>query len=231
MGKIDHHLAFVKEQVQVQEKLAKKYDEEYRQNMHLKAARNFADLARFLEEIQNKGTAHTGYLNRGNAPQKRLFLTFEEIEEAPEELLKELNISETDKQDLLIEYIIAEQGGILSLDKIMFELYSRTKEVSKRAAITNRLYRMSGRGMIYNVPGKKGVYSTYELSEQEAKKMFGQFDEAPEEPALPTAPTAAPPPRSTTSAPSGVTPSPTEGRDRLKTKLMSGTSTSHANRT
>jgi hypothetical protein len=135
--------------------------------------------------MQKRGSASTGYLNRGDAPQKQLFLTFEEIQNAPDELLKELNISDTDKQDMLIEYIIAESGGILSLDRIIVELYKRTKEVPKRNTLTSRLFRMAGRGIIYNVPGKKGVYSTYELSEHEAKKMFGQLDEAPEEPISP----------------------------------------------
>ncbi len=35
--------------------------------------------------------------------------------------------------------------------------------------------------MIYNVPGKKGVYSSYEMTDQEAKKLFG-VDGEPEEP-------------------------------------------------
>ena len=196
MLKLENYLAFVKDQVAVQERLANKYDEDYRRDLHTKASQKFADLAKFLEAIQKKGSASTGYLNRGDAPQKQLFLTFEEIQNAPDELLKELNISETDKQDMLIEYIIAETGGILSLDRIIVELYKRTKEVPKRNTLTSRLFRMAGRGMIYNVPGKKGVYSTYELSEHEAKKMFGQLDEVPEEPISPqpaTATTTRPP--------------------------------------
>ena len=181
MSKIDSHLAFVKDQVVVQERLANKYEEDYRHSLHMKTADRFAELARFLEEIRKKGTVNTSYLNRGDAPQKRLYLTYEEIENAPEDLLRELNLGDTDKNELLIEYTIAEAGGVLSLDKIMIELYKRTREVPKRTTITSKLYRMAARGMIYNVPGKKGVYSTYELTEQEAKKMFGQFDEPADE--------------------------------------------------
>jgi hypothetical protein len=198
MAKIDNHVSFVKDQVAVQEKLAKKYEEDsYRQGLHLKTANNFSELAKFLEGIQRRGTRDTAYLNRGDAPQKRIQITYEEIAEAPEELLRELNLTENDRQELLVEYIIARDGGILSLDKIMLELYKETKEVPKRNALTQRLYRMANRGMIYNVPGKKGVYSTYELSEAEAKKMFGQIDGETEEPspaaATPT-PQVAPPP-------------------------------------
>jgi len=194
MAKIDNYVSFVKDQVTVQERLAKKYeDDTYRQGMHVKTANSFAELGRFLEEIQKRGTQDTAYLSRGDSAQKRIQLTYEEIENAPDELLKELNLSETDRQELLIEYLIAQAGGVLSLDKIMVQLYARTRDVPRRNTITSRLYRMAGRGMIYNVPGKKGVYSTYELSEQDAKKMFGQFageaDEPPPSPSPPSAPT------------------------------------------
>lgn len=174
MGKMENYLAFVKEQVGVQQKLAQKYEESpYRSGLHQKTAKNFADLADFLSEIQTKGTRDTSYLNRGDSPRKRMSLTYEDLDGAPEELLKELNLSEADKQDLLIEYLIAQAGGVLSLDKIMVELYRRTHDVPKRNLITSRLFRMAGRGVIYNVPGKKGLYSTYELSEEDAKRMFG----------------------------------------------------------
>lgn len=184
MGKIENYVEFVKEQVGVQQKLAKKYESSpYRKGQHLASAKNFAELEGFLTEIQTKGTQDTSYLNRGDSPQKRLLLTFEEIDGLPEELLKELNVSDTDKQDFMVEHLIAQAGGILSLDKIMIELYRRTGEIPKRNTITSRLYRMAGKGMIYNVPAKKGVYSTYEVTEQEVKKLFGNV-EADEEPAV-----------------------------------------------
>ena len=56
--------------------------------------------------------------------------------------------------------------------------------------------------MIYNVPGKKGVYSTYEMSEQEAKKMFGNVDAESEEVATTESP--APTPTPATAHPSGT---------------------------
>ena len=214
MSKIDNHISFVKEQVGVQEKLARKYaDDSYRSGLHQKAASSFGELGRFLEEIHRKGTQQTAYLNRGDNPQKRILLTFEEIEHAPEELLKELNVSETDKQELLIEYLVAQAGGVLSLDKIMMELYNRTKEIPRRNTITSRLYRMAGRGMIYNVPGKKGVYSTYELSEADAKKMFGQDGEAADEQSSP------PPAQPATESKTNPT------ADRLKNKFLSSAAT------
>jgi hypothetical protein len=174
MAKIDTFISFVKDQVGVQDKLAKKYeDDDYRKRLHLKTRKSFSELASFLEEIKSKGTENVAYINRGTSPQKRILLTYEDIVNAPDELLKELNIGDADRQELIIEYIIAQEGGILSLDKIMVALFKWGGEVPKRAAVTQRLYRMASRGMIYNVPGKKGVYSTYELTEHEAQKIFG----------------------------------------------------------
>lgn len=190
MAKIDKYADFVKEQVAVQQKLAVKYeDSPFRRGQHLESAKNLAELAGFLAEIQKKGTNDVSYLSRGDSPLKRLHLTYEDIESAPEELLRELNLSETDRQELMVEYMIAQAGGVLSLDRILVDLYKRTKEVPKRNTITSRLYRMVGRGMIYNVPGKKGVYSTYEMTEQEARKLFGNTDIETEEA---TSPAAAP---------------------------------------
>lgn len=189
MGKMEDYLAFVKEQVGVQHKLAQKHENSpYAKGQHLKSAKNFSDLAAFLNEIQAKGTRDTSYLNRADSPRKRIALTYEDIEGAPDELLRELNLSEADKQDLLIEYLIAQAGGFLSLDRIMVELYKRSREVPKRNTVTTRLFRMAGRGVIYNVPGKKGVYSTYELSEDDAKRMFGADADAEETPAAATPP-------------------------------------------
>jgi hypothetical protein len=223
MAKIDNLVTFVKEQVGVQEKLAKKYEEDsYRQGLHLKTANNFSDLAKFLEGIQRRGTRDTAYLNRGDTPQKRIQITYEEIADAPEELLRELNLTENDRQELLVEYIIARDGGILSLDKIMVELYKQTKEVPKRNALTQRLYRMASRGMIYNVPGKKGVYSTYELTESEAKKMFGQDGDSTEEPqSSQTPPTQAPPP-SKASASSPFKTEISAHKDRIRRNFLRG---------
>jgi hypothetical protein len=192
-NKIENYVAFVKEQVGVQQKLAEKFeDSPFRKGQHLNSAKNFSDLAEFLTKIQTNGTRDTSYLNRGDSLSKRLHLTYEDIQDLSEENLKELNFTEADRQDLVVEHMIAQAGGVYSLDKIMVDLFRQTKEFPKRNTITSRLYRMVGKGMIYNVPGKKGVYSTYEMTEQDAKKLFGNVDgeveDAPSAPVVETIP-------------------------------------------
>jgi hypothetical protein len=190
MAKIDKYIAIVKKHIGIQQELAKKYeDSPYRKGQHLESAKNFADLEQFLNEIQKKGTDDTSYLNRGDSARKRLHLTYEDIADLSEEHLKELSLTEADRQDLVVEHIIAQNGGVYSLDKIMVDLFRKTKEFPKRNTITSRLYRMVGKGMIFNVPGKKGVYSTFEMTPDEAKKMFG-VDSETEEAASSPAPAA-----------------------------------------
>ena len=217
MAKIDKYVAFVKEHIGIQHKLAKKYeDSPYRKGQHLDSAKSFTELEQFLNEIQRNGTDDTSYLNRGNSPLKRLHLTYEDIADLNEDQLKELNLTEADKQDLVVEHIIAQRGGVYSLDKIMVDLFRQTREFPKRSTITSRLYRMVGKGMIYNVPGKKGVYSTYEMTADEAKKMFGVDGETDE------------PASSATAEPSTVIPPPQPAKksmfDQTKNRLTSSVS-------
>jgi len=181
MAKMESFIAFVKEQVLFQERMANKFsDDEYRRGLHMKTGNRFQELLQYLQELESRGSAVYNSNNRSTSAQKRILLTFEEVEGLPAELIKELNMNEADMQELVIEHIIAQSGGVLSLDKIMIELYKRTKEIPKRNATVSRLYRMAARGAVFNVPGKKGVYSTYELSDQDAKRMFGQTDLEPE---------------------------------------------------
>ena len=215
MNKIEDYIGFVKDQVQVQDRLATKYDHEpYRANRHVKAKNSFAELAEYLETIKAHGLNFgDNSLNRSLNVQKRIQLTYEDIQGLPEDLIKELNVTDTDRQEMVIEHIIAQSDGVLSLDKIMVELYRRTGEVHKRNTMISRLFRMVQRGMIYNVPGKKGVYSTFEISEADAKRMFGQ-DREPEEAVAPLPPPPGPPP---------VPPATPNQMDRLRARLSNST--------
>jgi hypothetical protein len=89
-----------------------------------------------------------------------LTLSPDDIAGLPPELLEQLNISEGDKLDATIVEAINEAGGTLLLDKILIGLYKKTSEVHQRAQIISRIYRMSKRGLVRSVPGRKGVYTT-----------------------------------------------------------------------
>ncbi|WP_434050228.1 hypothetical protein [Marinobacter salarius] len=159
---IEKHLDFVKEQIEVQEKLAEKFgNKEYRKNLHLGSAKKFSDLYDDLLTLQ-KQMQKSSNSEPSGSPQ--IELNYEDVEGLPEELLQELSFSDSDKLDFKIQKIIDENGGMASLDKIIVSLYKETGEIHKRTSMTSKLYRMAQKEAVYSVPGRKGVYSTKPIS-------------------------------------------------------------------
>lgn len=154
---------FVKGQAQFHKEMVAKYDgNERRQKRHAETAILFDELADYLQTERSSDERETPI---------RLALSWDEVEDLPPELIAELSVSDGDKTEFQILSAIEKLGGIASLDRILVELWRATGEVSKRAAITNRLYRMGGKGMLYSLPGKKGVYSLRELAEEEVAEL------------------------------------------------------------
>lgn len=89
-----------------------------------------------------------------------LYLTTEDLEDLPPELIDQLNITESDKKDMYLAKLIDKCGGIISLDKLLIAIYKDSSEIYERNKLMARLYRMSQKGLIYTHPSKKGQYST-----------------------------------------------------------------------
>jgi hypothetical protein len=85
--------------------------------------------------------------------------TDDDLSDLPPELLKELSESFRGETDPLIK-IIQGRGGTATLDEILIDLYRKYKDIGKRPIISNKLYRLSRRGLCWSVPGKKGTYTT-----------------------------------------------------------------------
>lgn len=95
-----------------------------------------------------------------------------DLEGLPEEVLKQLGINESDRQELAIVEMIEEAGGMMALDQIIIALWRQKQEVADRGKLTSKLYRMTQKKMIYGAG--KGIYSTKpveggEISESEAE--------------------------------------------------------------
>jgi hypothetical protein len=182
VANLDKYLDFVKDQINLQERLANRYElQPWRQDKHVNTGRQFRelydDLLKAQQQINEFGqqTESIGNIYR------KMALTLEDVEGLPSELVEQLSISESDKLDFAIESILNQAGGILSLDKILIGLYKATGEIHKRNNITSRLYRMRQKGAIYNVPNKSGFYSTRALSEADVRRLFGQEETEVEE--------------------------------------------------
>lgn len=173
MDMLGKYGAFVNDQVRLQERLARKFENiPWRQELHQKSCQTYKELADDLILIQSRlnDTPHPD-LKPSNVL-KNITLSLEDIEGLPPELMQELSISEADRLEFTIVGLINEAGGVLSLDKVLVGLYRKTGEIHKRSTLTSRLYRMAGKGLIYNVPNRKGVYSTQEITEDDVKRLF-----------------------------------------------------------
>jgi len=104
----------------------------------------------------------------------RVALRPKDIADLPDELMEQLSIKKNgDDVEIAIQEIIEAAGGAMSLDQIIIGYYRKTGEVLKRNLINAKLYRMGKKDLIYSLPGKKGVYCTFnpaELAANESKE-------------------------------------------------------------
>lgn len=82
------------------------------------------------------------------------------LADLPPELLNELSTSATKGPTDILVTIIEERGGTATLDDILIDMYRKHGEVGKRTVLSNRLYRLRDRDLVWPVPGKKGLYTT-----------------------------------------------------------------------
>jgi hypothetical protein len=175
MDNLHPHIEFVKSQAEFQRRQAIRFANEPKRNaLHLGSAERFESLHSCLVDLQDKlDKKPTLFDDLGDqSNMRRISLSWEEVEGLPPELLEELSVSESDKTEFIIRSLIVELGGVASLDRILVALFRQSGEVTKRAALNQRLYRMVQKEMVYSVNGKKGVYSARPLTEEESEKLI-----------------------------------------------------------
>jgi hypothetical protein len=167
------HIALVKDQLEFHQRQATKHAREpHRARVHLGTAEGFRTLLADLLRLQDFQSAHPNWMTLPNATRvKRLALSWEEIEGLPSEVLEELSISDSDRVEFNIAAGVRAMGGVATLDRIIIYLWREFGEVHKRTPLNQRLYRMTQKEMLFSVPGKKGVYSSEPLSEEDAANL------------------------------------------------------------
>jgi hypothetical protein len=100
-----------------------------------------------------------------------------DLADLPLELLSELSEGIKGETDQLIK-IINGRGGTATLDEILIDLYRKYKEIGKRAIISNKLYRLSRRGLCWPIAGKKGIYTTTKPTDSDGSPPV-EDDEGP----------------------------------------------------
>lgn len=173
MNSLSVALDFVNAQCAFHGKRAQEYAKSSprRSEQHASISGDFDELAAFLraqqDEIDRLSRQFDSAARSQPVTQRQLELRLEDIEGLPDELIKELSITDGDKVDFTIQALMNERGGVMSLDQLLIALYRKTHEVYKRPNLNSRLYRMTNRGSLFNVQGRKGVYSTRELTSDE----------------------------------------------------------------
>ena len=172
MSMLDKHLDFVKVQIKFHLGCADQYSgDTYRSKKHLETAGSFEALLQDLEAANASIDSKVVPIRSARKP--RLSLAPDDLEDLPEELIEELSISSGDKTEFAIIRLLEEaDSSIISLDQLLVGLYRKTGEIHKRQTTTSRLYRMSQKGLISNVPGRKGVYSLLPMSEREIDRLL-----------------------------------------------------------
>lgn len=105
-----------------------------------------------------------------SARASNLVLTPEDLVGLPPELLNQLAISESDRQEFKVLDLIKERGGTTTLDFLIIDWYKATQEILERHKLSAKLYRMTQKGLIYPIPNKKGVYSLYPPDNQDVEQ-------------------------------------------------------------
>lgn len=112
-----------------------------------------AEMGRVLEEGIEEAAALA-------APAPKVHLTPDDLEGLPEDLMKELGLSESDRKEMLVVELIDKVGGVASINRVLVEIYNATGEVEKRTRLSSRLNRMQRKGLLFSVPKSKGIYAT-----------------------------------------------------------------------
>lgn len=82
-----------------------------------------------------------------------------DLSDLPPSLVRELALARTDHLEDRIHQIIRAAGGSADIDVILVMLWRRYRDEQKRKFIQNKLYRMGQKGLVFSLPGRKGVYS------------------------------------------------------------------------
>lgn len=182
MRSIDEHIAWVNKEVEFQERRAVLTEAQggtFKAAKHKELADNLqsilADLEAALERAKQAESAPVSS-SQADTPLSTaipdgdvtravlgnpLYITPHHLKGLPAELLAQISISETDRFEANVAYLVGSAvGSTMLLDNILIGLYLMTKETHQRQQLANKLYRMTKKGLLFGVPGKKGYYTT-----------------------------------------------------------------------
>ncbi|RLW53895.1 MAG: hypothetical protein B6D76_09385 [gamma proteobacterium symbiont of Stewartia floridana] len=127
--------------------------------------RILSQLTELFEFLENSCGSANENSEKSKTVSASYHLTPDDLEGLPPELLKELNISESDELELQIMRALRNAGGALTVDKILIQLYRDTGGIHERKALAAKLYRMTQKNLLQSVPDRRGLYELVELND------------------------------------------------------------------
>jgi hypothetical protein len=83
------------------------------------------------------------------------------LDNLPQELIDQLQISDADRfQWDVVDLINRTPDRTISIDVLLIALYRTTGKVHDRTDLSNRMWRLTRKGIVSAAPGKKGLYTT-----------------------------------------------------------------------
>ncbi len=100
-------------------------------------------------------------LKRLRAWSKPAPISYGDLSDLPQELIAELSGGKADELEEQI-YRLVKAAGEIGLDALLIELYRRHGGAYARKFLNNKCYRMVQKGLIHQVPSRRGFYSVLE---------------------------------------------------------------------
>lgn len=118
-----------------------------------------SDVARWKQRVEGLDDA-AAELTKLRAWARPIPARYGDLSDLPAELLAQLSGVKTDELEDQIYAAVKASGEEIELDRLLIELFRRHGDVHERRFLNNKSYRMVQKGLIYQVPGRKGVYTT-----------------------------------------------------------------------
>ena len=94
----------------------------------------------------------------------RIKVPWSEAKELPKQLRSQVVSMSKDEVEIMN---VLEQRQIVSLSRLMVDLYDLTGKIHNRVRLSTRLWRMYRSNKIFKVPGRKGIYSLEQLGSKD----------------------------------------------------------------
>lgn len=175
---LSEDLDFVKDQISYHSRAADRFSHDrVRSVRHQEIAERNKRLADKIEFCIKSDTEIKNTRADEIVVPKRGAMRLGNLDELPPELLKELNVSESDQLELDIQDVIRLYRGAANIDEILVGLWRKTGKVHERLFVSRKLYRMTKTDAIFSVPKRKGMYALAAIDPNDIEEGEDESDD------------------------------------------------------